>query len=69
MKYQVDFLLTLKLKKYAILGYAAKYFYLLIVMLGIHCYIVFVGSAICELGLKQTIMTPRRLIQLESCIN
>ena len=45
------------------------YFYLLILILGIHCYIVFVGSAICELVLKLTMMTTRRVIQLESCIN
>ena len=75
MRYQVDFLLSLKLQKYAILGYASVwrifyfYFYLLILIPGIHCYIVFVGSAICELVLKLTMVTTRRVIQLESCIN
>ena len=45
------------------------YLYLLILIPGIHCYIVFVRSAICQLVLKLTMMTPRRVIQLESCIN
>ena len=45
------------------------YFYLLILIPGIHCYIVFFGSAICELVLKLTIVTTRRVVQLESCIN
>ena len=45
------------------------YFDLLILILGVYCYIVFVGSAICELVLKLTMVTPRRVIQLESCIN
>ena len=44
-------------------------FDLLILIPGVHCYIVFVGSAICELVLKLTMMTPRRVIHLESCIN
>ena len=44
-------------------------FYLLIIIPGIHCYIVFVGSAICKLVLKLTMVIPRRVIQLESCIN
>ena len=45
------------------------YFDLLILIPGVHCYIVFVGSAICELVLKITMVTPRRVILLESCIN
>ena len=45
------------------------YFYLLILIPGIHCSIVFVGSSICELVLKLTMVTLRRVIQLESCIN
>ena len=54
MKNQVDFYLPLKLQKYAILCYASKYswpinlqdfctfdlFDLLILKLGVHCYIV-----------------------------
>ena len=81
MGYQVDFLLPLKLQKYAILGYATKYswsislqdFLLLLLLVNlntvIHCYTVFVASAICELVLKLTMVTPRTVIQLESCIN
>ena len=45
------------------------YFYLLILIPGIHCYNVFIGSEICELVLKLPMMTPRKVIQLESCIN
>ena len=71
MGYQVDFLLPLKLQEYAILSYAAKCswpislqgFLLLLLLVnlntGIHCYIVFVGSAICELVMKLTMVTPR----------
>ena len=44
-------------------------FDLLILIPGVHCYIVFVGSAIYELVFKLTMMTPRRVIQLEFCIN
>ena len=83
MKYQVDFLLPLKLQKICYFGLFLKIllanqftgfftfdlFDLLILIPGVHCYIVFVGSAICELVLKLTMMTPRRVIQLESCIN
>ena len=83
MRYQVDFLLPLKLQKICyfrlcckilLANQFAEYFTfdlidLLILMPGVHCYIVFVGSAICELVLKLTMMTPRRVIQLESCIN
>ena len=45
------------------------YFDLLILIPGIHCYIVFVVSGICELVLKLTMVTPRRVIPLDSCIN
>ena len=45
------------------------YFNLLILIPEIHCYIIFVGSVICELVLKITMVTPRRVIQLDSCIN
>ena len=44
-------------------------FDLLILIPGVHCYIVFVGSAIYELVFKLTMMTPRRVIELEFCIN
>ena len=44
-------------------------FYLLILIPGGHGYIVFVGSAIYELVLKLTMMTPGRVIQLKSSIN
>ena len=84
MRYQVDFLLPLKLQKISYyFGLCWKIllanqfagfftfdlFDLLILIPGVHCYIVFVGSAICELVLKLTMMTPTRVIQLESCIN
>ena len=82
IRYQADFLLPLKLQKICYFGLCHKIllanlarfftfdlFDLLILILGVNCYIVFVGSAICELVLKLTMMTPRRVIQWESCIN
>ena len=45
------------------------YFDLSILIPGVHCYILFVGSGICELVLKLNMVTPWRVIQLESCIN
>ena len=83
MRYQVDFLLPLKLQKICYFGLCHKMllanrfagsftfnlFDLLILIPWVYCYIVFVGSAICELVFKLTIMTLRRVIQLESCIN
>ena len=44
-------------------------FDLLILIPGVHCYIVFISLAVCEFVLKIIMMTPRRVIQLESCIN
>ena len=83
MRYQVDFLLPLKLQKICYFGLCHKIllvnqfavfftfdlFDLLILIPGVHCYIVFIGSAMRELVLKPTMMTPRRVIQLDSCIN
>ena len=45
------------------------YFDLLILIPVVHSYIVFAGSAMCELVLMLTMVTPRRRIQLEPCIN
>ena len=45
------------------------YFDLVILLLGVHCYILFVGWAICELVLKLTMVTRRSVIELEFCIN
>ena len=83
MKYQVYFLLPLKLQKIYYFGlccrtllayqfagfFTSDLFDLLILIHGVHCYIVFVGSAIYELVSKLTMMTPRRVNQLESWIN
>ena len=83
MRYQVDFMLPLKLQKICYFGLYCKIlsanwfagfftfdlFDLLTLIPGVHCYTVFVGSTICELVLKLTMMTPRRVIQSESCIN
>ena len=84
MRYQVDFLLLLKLQKICYFGLCHKIllanqfagfftfdlFFLLILIPGTHCYIVFVGSAMFELVLNWfTMMTPKRVIQLESCIH
>ena len=83
MKYQVDFLLPLKLQKICYFGLFLKIllanqfrgfftfdlFDLLILIPGVQCHIVFVGSAIRKLVLKLTMMAPRSVILLESCIN
>ena len=78
MRYQVDFLLQLKVQKICYLVLCRKIllvnqfarfftfdlFDLLILILGVHCYTAFAGSAICESVLKLTMMTPRRVIKL-----
>ena len=78
MRYQVYFSLPLKLQKICYFAlchkillikqfagfFAFDLFDLLILIPGVHWYIVLVGPAICELVLKLTMVTPRRVIQL-----
>ena len=78
MRCQVDFLLPLKLQSICYFGLCHKIFLanqfagfftfdlfdLLILITEVHCYIVFVGSAMCELVLELTMMTPRRVISV-----
>ena len=82
LRYQTDLLLPLKLQKMYYFGLYPKCSWpidlqnftfdlseLLILIPGVHYYVVFVGSPTCELVLKLTMTTPWRVIQLESSIN